>query len=335
MKKQLIVLSFLLTSFFTFAQQIDISSILEGGASDAQTLLKGYIEPFPRGFGNGINGGWYTTAKAHKTLGFDIAVIANAAFVPSSAEKFTFNNADYTNIKLDDASISSAELPTLFGSQKLEDRPMLKFTDSDGNTVSTSALPGSGLKEEIGYNVVPSPMVQVGVGLLKKTDLILRFVPEQKTEDYNFSVFGIGVKHDIKQWIPFVKKLPIDVSVIAAWNDIRSKFFLDPSNEPTQALEFNTKTFMFQVLASKKLSIFTFYSGLGLTSYNTDVNVLGTYTTSSSNKTYVDPIKLGYKGSPIKANLGLNINLLFINIAAEYAVQQYDVFTVRAGFNLR
>mgnify|MGYP000518919993 FL=1 len=322
----------------TAYSQIDLESILEGGVGDAQKMLQGYVQPFPTGFGNGINGGWYTTAKAHKFLGIDIAVIANGAFVPQTAETFTFTNSDYTNIKLDsdpNNPNASAQLPTLFGSQKLADRPLLQFTDNSGNSISTSALPGSGLKEAIGYNVVPSAMVQAGIGLFKKTDLIIRFVPEQTADEYEFSTFGIGIKHDIKQWIPFVKRLPFDVSVLAAWNDVKSKFFLDPDNEPTQALEFNTKTFMFQVLASKKFSIFTLYGGVGTTSYDTDVNMLGTYTTTASNTTYTDPIKLAYDGSSMRANVGLNIKLLFINIAAEYALQEYDVFTVRAGFSIR
>lgn len=336
--KKIITSGLLLCSMFSFGQ-IDVESIFEGGTQDAQTLLRGYVEPFAAGFGNGINGGWYNTAKAHKFLGIDIAVIANAAIVPSSAETFTFNNADYTNIKLDDTSISSAELPTLVGSQALEDRPLLAFTDSDGNSISISSLPGAGLKEALpealnGRNLVPSAMVQAGIGLFKKTDLIVRFVPEQKQDEFEFSTFGIGIKHDIKQWIPFVKKLPFDVSVFAAINNVKSKVFFDVDNNADQALELNTKTTMFQLLASKKLAIFTLYGGLGTTSYNTDLNLLGTYETSTG-KEFVDPIKLDYEGTSVRANIGLRIKLLIVDIAAEYAKQEYDVFTVRAGINIR
>lgn len=332
--RKLIIAFFAFCTFSSYSQ-IDIGSILEGGVGDAQTLLRGYVQPFPVGFGNGINGGWYTTAKAHKLLGIDISVIANGAFVPTTAETFTFNNADYTNIKLDDTSISSAQLPTIFGSQKLGDRPLLNYTDNSGNSISTSSLPGSGLKEATGYSVVPSAMVQAGIGLFKNTDLIVRFVPQQTASEYEFSTFGVGIKHDIKQWIPFIKRLPFDVSALIAWNDVKSKFFLDPDNEPSQALEFNTKTFMFQLLASKKLSIFTIYGGVGTTSYKTDVNMLGSYTTTASGTTYTDPISLDYDGSSMRANLGLSMKLFFINIAAEYALQEYNVFTVRAGFSIR
>lgn len=337
MKKNITILFFTLCSMLSYSQ-IDLETVLEGGVGDAQALLQGYVEPFPTGFGNGINGGWYTTARSHKFLGIDIAVIANGAFVPKTAETFTFTNSDYTNIKLDsdpNNPNATAQLPTLFGSQKLEDRPLLQFTDSNNNSISTSSLPGSGLKEASGFNAVPSAMIQAGIGLFKKTDLIIRFVPEQTADEYEFSTFGIGIKHDLKQWIPFVKRLPFDVSALVAWNDVKSKFFLDADNEPTQALEFNTKTFMFQILASKKLSIFTLYGGVGTTSYETDVNMLGTYTTAASGKTFVDPISLNYDGSSMRANLGLSMKLFFLNIAAEYALQEYDVFTVRAGFSIR
>ncbi|MCG1035852.1 DUF6588 family protein [Polaribacter sargassicola] len=332
--KKIIAFIFVFSSIVSSAQ-VDLESVLEGGVADAQTLLHGYVKPFSTGFGNGINGGWYTTAKAHKFLGIDISVIANGALVPQNDETFTFNNADYKNIKLDDESLSSADIPTLFGSQELEDRPLLKFTDDIGDSVSTSALPGSGLKEAIGYNVVPSAMIQAGIGLFKKTDLIVRFVPEQSADEYEFSTFGIGVKHDLKQWIPFVKKLPFDFSAIVAWNDIKSKFYIDPDDNPTQALEFNTKTFMFQLLASKKLSIFTIYGGVGTTSYETDVNVLGTYETTSSGEQYIDPVQLDYEGNSFRTNLGLSMDLWVLNIAAEYAVQEYDVVSVRIGFSIR
>lgn len=331
--RKIIIGLFALFTVSTYSQ-IDLESILEGGTSDAQTLLRGYVSPFAKGFGNGINGGWYTTARSHKFLGIDIAIIANAALVPTSEETFTFNNSDYSsNLQLD--SGTTAELPTIFGSQDLDDRPLLAFSDGNGNSISTSALPGSGLKEAIGYNVMPSAMVQAGIGLFKKTDLIIRFVPQQSAEEYEFSTFGFGIKHDIKQWIPFVNKLPFDVSVLAAWNDVKSKFFLDPDTNPTQALEFNTKTTMFQLLASKKLAIFTLYGGIGTTSYKTDVNMLGTYNTTSTNTTYTDPIKLNYEGSSMRTNIGLSMKLLFLNIAAEYAKQEFDVFTVRAGFSIR
>lgn len=333
--KKLIIGAFLaLTTTVSFAQ-IDLESILEGGTSNAQNYLKGYLSPLAVGFGNGLSGGWYSTAKAHKFLGIDIAVIGNFALVPTEGETFTFNNSDY-NSNLQLANGTTAELPTAFGSQSLSDRPLLDFNDGNGNSISTSSLPGIGLKDAlpISINAVPSPMLQLGIGLFKNTDLKIRFVPEQTGDGYEVSSTGFGVMHDIKQWIPFIKRLPFDLSVFGGVNNLKSKFFFDTTNNPTQAVELNTKTVTYQLLASKKFLMFTAFGGLGTTSYDTDINLLGTYTTSQ-NVSYTDPVNLNYTGSSFRANLGLSVKLLFVKISAEYAKQEVDVFTLTAGFSIR
>jgi hypothetical protein len=331
MKKYTLVLFFMLSSTFSFSQ-VNLGDALEGTLADAEILLKGYVRPIAEGFGYSVNGGWFTTAKTHKLFGFDIGVVASAAIVPTSGETYTFNNSDYSSsLQLYDTEISTDELPTFFGSQDLEDRPFLTFTDSNGNSINTSALPGSGLREAIGFNAVPSAAIQVGVGIFKSTDLKFRFVPKQAAPEYEFSSFGFGIQHDLKQWIPFVKRLPFDVSALVAWNDVKSKAFLDAENNPTQALEFTTNTFLFQILASKKLSIFTIYGGIGASSYTSDVNLLGSYQEVSE----PDPISLNYKGGSLRANLGLTMKVLFLNLSADYAVQEYNTFSVTAGFSVR
>ena len=50
----------------------DIVNFLEAGPQDASKLMNAYLNPMIEGLSYGFNGGWYTTAKAHKTLGFDI-----------------------------------------------------------------------------------------------------------------------------------------------------------------------------------------------------------------------------------------------------------------------
>jgi hypothetical protein len=37
----------------------------------------------------------------------------------------------------------------------------------------------------------------------------------------------------------------------------------------------------------------------------------------------------------MRANLGLSMKLLFLNLSADYAVQEYNVFSVTAGFTFR
>ncbi|MFT6191447.1 MAG: hypothetical protein ACJA2L_001780 [Polaribacter sp.] len=142
------------------------------------------------------------------------------------------------------------------------------------------------------------------------------------------------MQHDLKQWIPFVRRLPFDISALVVWNDIKSKAFLDSENEPNQLLEFNTKTLLFQILASKKLSILTLYGGIGNSSFDSDVNILGRYETSQA-VVYTDPINLNYTGSSIRANTGFSLKVIGINLSADYAVQEFNTCTVTAGFSIR
>jgi hypothetical protein len=184
------------------------------------------------------------------------------------------------------------------------------------------------------FNAVPSAMVQVGLGLWKNTALKIRFVPKQSGPESKFSTFGIGMQHDLKQWIPFVRRLPFDISALVVWNDIKSKAFLDSENEPNQLLEFNTKTLLFQILASKKLSILTLYGGIGTSSFDSDVNILGRYETSQA-VVYTDPIHLNYTGSSIRANTGFSLKVIGINLSADYAVQEFNTCSVTVGFSIR
>ena len=65
------------------------------------------------------------------------------------------------------------------------------------------------MPQGLDWRYVPAPMVQAGVGLFKGTDVLGRYLPNIKTSGSEFGLWGIGGKHDIKQWIPGVKKLPV------------------------------------------------------------------------------------------------------------------------------
>ena len=49
----------------------DLESVLLA-SDDASLLLQNYLSPSMKGLMNSMNGGWYSTAKTHKKLGFDV-----------------------------------------------------------------------------------------------------------------------------------------------------------------------------------------------------------------------------------------------------------------------
>lgn len=338
MKKLIFILSFIGVSFSGFSQ-IDLGTFLEGGAADANTLLKNYMEPAFVGFGYGFNSGWYNTAKPHKLFGFDLTASMSLAYIPNSAQFFTFNDANYSNVRL--TNPSDNQFPTFFGPNLGADEiPELTFLDPDnGEEVLRITGPtGLGIDETALPNVVPTGMVQLGLGLIKNTELKLRFVPEQEIgdpgEEFKFKVFGIGVMHDFKQWIPGMKLLPFDLSAFIGYTSINTSFAIDSDN-PDQIGELNVSGMTFQAVISKKLALLTVYGGVGFISSSTDFALKGSYSIEAESAPLVDPVNFDFSSSGARANIGARLKLLILTLHGEYAIQEYNTLTLGVGISVR
>lgn len=315
------------------AQNLD--SFLEGGTQNANTLLEGYLNPAFVGFGYALNSGWYNTGKPHKLLGFDITFGPSLAMVPSSAGYFKFNPADYNNVTLEPSlsGISSNKLPTMFGPNlNADDIPVLVFNGGTVDEIKVTAPTGLGLDEVIPFNAVPAAYAQVGIGLIKNTELKIRLLPEQSTDDYSAKMFGLGVMHDVKQWIPGIKNLPFDLSGFFAFNTMTTAVVID--SDLNQSVEFNVKGTTLQGIISKKLLFLTVYGGLGVITSKTDFSMLGDYEVSSGT-TFTDPINFESKNSGMRANVGARLKILILTISAEYAIQEYNTLTAGVGISIR
>lgn len=315
--------------------QITFDAFLEAG-DDANQLIEDYMEPMFTGFGYGVNSGWYNTAKPHKLLGFDITATANFALVPTGNTEFQFNPADYTNITT--ASGSTETLQTIMGDHLDPDEmPELVFNAGDrDNEIRISAPQGIGMEEAVPFNAVPAPMAQVGIGLIKGTELKIRFIPAYTLEDdggaeHSVSMFGFGIMHDVKQWIPGMSALPFDLSAFFGRSSLSTELGL--SDDGTQTAEFDVTGTTIQGIVSKKLLFLTAYGGLGVATSKTDFKMKGTYDIQSGSIT--DPVDLSYKTSGMRANVGLRVKLLIVTAHVEYAIQEYNTLTVGAGISLR
>lgn len=319
--------------------QVDFDTFLEAGIEDANTLLESYMEPAFVGFGIGMNSGWYNTAKPHKFLGFDLNVSISAAKVPDSKQFFTFRDADYVNVGL--SNPSDNRLPTLFGPNLgADDLPELTFYEPGSNKqnelVRITAPTGLGIDESLPINAVPVPMIQLGVGLFKGTEVKLRYIPEQNFDDNgedqgSVKLFGIGVMHDIKSLLPADKLLPLDISLFVGYTSLTSNVYVDAAAD--QFAQFEASALTAQVVASKKLAIFTAFAGVGYAKSDIDFGLKGNYTTETT--TYTDPINFNFSNSGLRANVGFRLRLLIFNISGEYAIQEYNTYTLGFGVGFR
>jgi hypothetical protein len=209
--------------------------------------------------------------------------------------------------------------------------------------MASREIGGIGLREEIGYNVVPSPMVQFSLGVLKNTDLIIRYVPEVVAGDFSTSLFGFGIKHDIKQWIPGIRHVPIDLSVLAAFSGFDNRFDMsdmDLKGENQESL-FDINSLTLQALVSKKISFLTLYGGLGYSSITSSLKMKGTYEIIDDANpempgiVFADPIDICYKEGTVRVTGGIRMKLAFFTIHSDYTYQKYHTLTAGFGFSFR
>jgi hypothetical protein len=331
--------------------------ILYSAPKDANTFLNSYLSPITKGLGYGMTTGWYTTAKPHNTLGFDISVSMSTVFVPKSDQTFTFQNSDYTNLEL--ANGTQAEIPTVIGPN--ENTPALRMVDhnatfGDVTLANFNAPSGLGFKKKIGFAAIPVPILSFGIGLVKNTDLKFRFIPDV-ANNVKYSFWGIGLMHDITQWIPVVDKLPIDISILAAYSNFKFDYPMTESESgwtgSNQDLNGRTNGLTIEALVSKKISVLTLLVGLGYDHSSTKFNIDGNYDIDYSDLsstwpagysipgstnnvvTYTDPIALTGKNGGVKLTGGLRLQFAVITLDFNYTLGSYNVLNTGLGVTFR
>lgn len=332
-------------------ESLDLGVFLYGGEEAAGELMGNYLNPVFVGFGYGAANGWYNTAKTHKPLGFDLTATVSLAKAPSSDLFFDFLSAgDPNNGEIRTASQSTESLPTVFGddSQVLLES-VLTGNDPTGQPVSAEAQfyapPGLNLSDDVnGY--VPMPMIQLGLGLIKNTDLKVRWMPTQESEEdgYKVSMFGLGLMHDFKQWIPGLKHIPIDMSIMVGYNRINTTLDLENGliDGEDQVGEIGINSWTYQVLVSKKLSILTLYGGFGYNNSSSSLDVKGTYLIEgddgNGNTVTIpleDPVAETYVSNGFRGTAGLRLKFAIITLHADYTFQEYNTITAGIGLSIR
>ena len=337
---------FLLSVNIAFGQMKNIGQFTAGGIDDANKLIKAYLTPWANALGTGLSGGWYNTAKVHKLGGFDLTFTLNMAFVPTSDKTFNLDDLDLT------ATYTENTAPTAAGKAK------------SGPQLSYLGVPLYNTPKGTGLGFIPSPMLQAGVGLIKGTEIDGRYMPGVKLGNIgSFGLWGIGLKHDILQWLPLAKKLPVlnvslqggytklnyikDLSIQPGGSNTLPSTIADPlSFFSDQSLNLTINSFTANLLVSANLPVISFYGGIGFAKTKTKLNLEGNYPipdlglgiineTSASQSIGFD-IK-NNNGTPTKPrfNIGLRLKLGPITIHGDYTKANYSNFTTGLGISFR
>ncbi|MBS1555947.1 MAG: hypothetical protein JSU09_13565 [Bacteroidetes bacterium] len=342
MKRSIPTLICALAFFGAAHAQSDLDNLIKGSTEDANYLVKGYITPALNTVGYGLTQGWYNTAKPHKVLGFDLTITAATISIPSTDLTYRVENASLKNLAVTPYPGATAiNAPTIFGSSTAPKYQPLTTVNGtkipSGQTID--GAPGLDLDVPVVGTAVPIPMVQLGIGLPKGTDVKLRFFPSTGLgtggKDGSVGMFGIGVLHDVKQYIPGVKELPFDLSAFVGYTKLNFDVNLDPANNPDQKATFQSSGTTIQGLISKKISVLTLYGGLGYNFISADLNVKGTYDLSGTGSKTPVPISVSVSQSSPSFTAGLRLKLAIFTFHGDYTFQKYSALTVGFGFNVR
>tara|TARA_B100000427_G_C15487200_1_gene585880 strand:- start:443 stop:1483 length:1041 start_codon:yes stop_codon:yes gene_type:complete len=300
--------------------------------NDTEKLIEGYFSPLGGWYGTGLNSGWYNTGKPHQFPGFDITFGIHFIKPPESAASFT-PNVDNLFGSSNGAPIS--ELPTFIGDGT---NVPIFYQDPGGQLVELFQAPGGGnIRTD---DVWPMPYLQGSIGLIKKTEILFRFTPKIDVEELTMRYWGIGIKHDIKQWVPGISELPFDLSFVGGYSNLNSSLELDQDG---QELIFDVKAFNSNIVLSKKLSVFTPYLGVGYQYAKSFLDLKGDYVILDWNGneiiegedfTVSDPFSFSFGGvNGFKATTGARLKLFLFTIHVEYTMAEYNTFTFGIGLN--
>ena len=337
--------------------QLGNFNLFDGGVNDGVEILKAYMTPWANAFGADLNGGWYNSAKPHKLGGFDITFTTNVSVIPGDAKTYDLSSLAFEKLSVAGGSGTMAQ--TVAGSR--DEGPVLEYVENGPlgpvTIASFAAPPGTGL------GFVPAPMIQASVGLPKGTEITGRFFPNfniPKT-DASIGMWGVGLKHSIKQWIPGMKLIPVGISVFGAYTQLNSSlgFSLEPLSYANltqytaadfvgQEVDFAVKAYNVNLLVSTAIPVFNVFGGIGYSNTKTMIDVAGNIPIPAFDPTIdqsapvvrdqdvhtIPSIEIEHK-SGLRLSAGFRLKLAVLTIHGEYTRADYSVYTAGIGLSFR
>jgi len=390
MKKiTLLFLSMGLTMTSVMAQTT--SSTLRVGEFDP--YVSEYFRPMAHAIAVSMGSGWVHTAETHKTLGFDITISGALVTIPNSESTFTSN--DLSGMANDGYTFTQ-------GSLSSADGDVITFPNVRRNNNSDLELPtikkelsitanGTTYSGTINFEAIygitakyaANAAIQLGVGLPKGTDVMVRYFPDVSgavnavlpssidMEMLRTSYWGLGVKHDLKQWIPALKKVPfLQISAMFTYSNFKTGFKgddlkLDPerftgannvndlsgATYDDQELNMIISSTTGALLVGASIPVFQPYIGIGFNSGKFKAGLDGTYPILTMNTdpstftdyqfiveedgTEQDPLNVESTSTEFNIQMGARIKLGFFVLHYQYTRQKYNMHSGGIAITIR
>ena len=319
MKKILFTLLAGTIGFTSFGQSTgQITSILADDITQGEQIIEAYFTPMAESFGASLNNGWYNTAKPHSLGGFDLTFTLNTVIIPNTAKAFNIKEAGG-----DVFTSTEDEAATIFGSSNTTE---MIYDIGAGVNNPKFDMPG-GFKTP----ALPLPMMQAGIGLIKKTAIDVRFMPMMNVgKNINVNLFGIGLKHDLLQWIPVVgDAIPMSLSIQGGYTTLNTELKI-----ADQKVALKTKATTINLVASRKILMVTGYAGVGYNSSKTTFSADANFDLGGVK--FEEEVAMDFtSNNNLRANIGLRLNITLLTIQADYTFAEYPTATLGLGVSLR
>ena len=317
------ILSFLLlvcSSIFVSAQNITVSN-----TSDAKNFLVAYFSPYAESIGAGLNKGWYNTAKPHKLAGFDVSLSLNLITISDEVASFDVNS-------IENFSSTSSSTPSILGSGK-----GATINYQNENVSGQFVMPD----QNIEIKAVPIPTLNVGLGLIKGTEINVRYIP---TYEYNIGfvgkgsveLYGAGIKHNILQWLPLDKFLPFDLSIQSAFSKFNTSFEVE-SQSVRQGVDLDIRASTVNLIFSKKFAMITAYGSVGQNFVSSTLNANTNFSLGSTSTLNFDfPLEINMpKTSEMQASAGVRLQFAIFTLFANQTFSSYPSTSAGIGISFR
>lgn len=325
-----------------------LGTVVQAGEEDAIAFIGNYMKPLGKAWGSDLSCGWYNTAQTHEIGGFDLTFGLHYAKVPDIDKTFDLGNTGLQKIQSTDGDNIA---PTVLNANETANINIIL----DNNQLL--------LAEDIemkGFDIsgsVPLPTFQIGLGIIKNTEIMGRLIPNTSLSDFgNINLWGFGIKHNFYQWLPIVDDFPLDASILFAYSKVKLNFGLDytPAADDDfinvilpedQKMEMKISAWTANLIISKKILFVTPYVSAGITNTNFNMELLGTYYFAIPNEDGIleinddDAYRIdgGININPeieldTQFTAGLRVKFMVFTISAQYTMQEYNTFS--AGFGL-
>lgn len=354
-KRLLVSAIFLSISYSNISAQIsEAGVILQAGAADAELVLTEYLRPAAEGFSSGLNTGWFSKAGTNRILGVDITLSVSGAFIPNSLKTYDFAALNTEKLQLQNPSQNM--VPTLFGPEVATGVRLVENVNGIPMTVYEFDLP-----QGIDFDYMPGLMGQITVGTILNTDVSLRFIPEitLRNDIGSISLFGLGIKHELTQWLPLSMALPFDISIAGGYTTLiaEGRPNVDPpsgqnirndypdSHWDTQNIRMRSYGSNYNLLVGKTVPVFSVYVGVGYEESHTILSANGNYPivapdpqptnpTQMKIESLEDPLNLRIDGrNYLRYLAGARFKLAVLTISAEYTYADMPVGNIGVGFS--